>query len=203
MLQNALTATIAFIVTNLDDFAVLILLSLQAPKLWRETIVGQYLGFGILVGMSLPGFWLGQFPLKPWIGILGFVPIALGLRAWLQPEDLAPSSSHPITPTPIHPRSNRPRLFRKSPQIGLVASLTIANGGDNIAVYTSLFSSMRLSTLSLTLILWAIGVLVWCLMARYCAAHPRIQPYLTRYQKGIVPIVLIFLGFSIIATALT
>ncbi len=193
-MQEALTATIAFIATNLDDFAVLILLFLQSPKLWRETIAGQYLGFGILVLLSLPGFWLGQLSLKPWIGLLGLLPIALGIRAALTREneeaDLALNFG----------RSRFPRFL--SPQIGLVAALTIANGGDNVAIYTALFSGMKPAALAVTLMVWILWVALWCAIARYLAGQRRIQTLIAKYQKVLVPIVLISLGLYIIITAL-
>ena len=193
MLQEILTASIAFIVTNVDDFVVLMVLFLQAPNLWRETIAGQYIGFGILVLLSLPGFWLGQLPIKPWIGVLGLIPIALGIRAWLSPD--SDSDSDFSTPP------KRLNFFHGSPQIGLVASLTIANGGDNIAIYTSLFSRLTPVTLALTLFIWSIQILLWCVMARYFARKSRVQKLVKKYGQVIVPIVLISLGFYIIMTA--
>lgn len=196
MLQEILTASIAFIVTNVDDFVVLMLLFLQAPKLWRETIAGQYIGFGVLVVLSLPGFWLGQLPIKPWIGILGLIPIALGMRAWLSPDSDGDSDGDSDFPTP----SKRLKFFHWSPQIGLVASLTIANGGDNIAIYTSLFSRLTPITLALTLFIWSIEILIWCAMARYFARKSRVQTLVKKYGQVIVPIVLISLGFYIIMT---
>lgn len=195
MFQEALTATIAFIATNLDDFAVLTLLFFQTPKRWRETIVGQYLGFAVLVLLSLPGFWLGQLSLKPWIGLLGLLPIALGIRAWLQRDDNNDDDS-------LDPKPSRSRFTQLlSPQIALVASLTIANGGDNIAIYTALFSGMKPQTLILTLLVWSLWILLWCAIARYAAGHKRIQATIAKYQTVLVPIVLITLGFYILATA--
>ncbi len=195
MFQDALTATIAFIVTNLDDFAILTLLFFRTPKLWRETIAGQYLGFGILVLLSLPGFWLGQLALKPWLGLLGLLPIAFGIRTWLtRHQDNLEDS---IDPQPARSR------FTKflSPQISLVASLTIASGGDNIAIYTALFSGMKPHTLSFTLLIWSLLILLWYMIARYAATHKQVQTTIARYQTILVPIVLITLGFYIIITA--
>ncbi len=198
MLQEALTATIAFIATNLDDFAVLTLLFFQSPKRWRATIVGQYLGFYVLVLLSLPGFWLGQLSLKPWIGLLGLLPISLGIRAWLTRNDHDDDDDNTV-----NPKLGRSRLAKLlSPQIALVATLTIANGGDNIAIYTALFSGMKPATLILTLLVWSLLVFLWCAIARYAAAHKRLQTTIARYQTVLVPIVLITLGIYIITTAI-
>ncbi len=196
MLQEALTATIAFIGTNLDDFAVLTLLFFQGPKLWKQTIAGQYLGFAVLVLLSLPGFWLGQLSLKPWIGLLGLLPIALGVRAWLLRHENEDDNA-------VDPKLGRSRFTKfLSPHIALVASLTIANGGDNIAIYTALFSGMKPQTLTITLLVWSLWILLWCAIARYVAGHRRIQTTIARYQTVLVPIVLITLGLYIITTAL-
>jgi cadmium resistance protein CadD (predicted permease) len=194
VLQDILTATIAFVATNLDDFAVLMLLFLQAPKLWRETVAGQYLGFGVLVLLSLPGFWLGQLPLKPWIGLLGLLPIALGIRTWLSRDE----DEENLAPNP-----DRSRFIKiLSPQIALVASLTIANGGDNIAIYTALFSGMKPANLSLTLLVWSLWIFLWCAIARYFAGRRKVQTLIAKYHRILVPIVLITLGLYIITTAL-
>jgi cadmium resistance protein CadD (predicted permease) len=194
VLQDILTATIAFIATNLDDLAILMLLFLQDPKLWRETIVGQYLGFGVLVLLSLPGFWLGQLPLKPWIGLLGLLPIALGIRTWLNRDE----DEEDLIPNPD--RSRFAKIL--SPQIALVASLTIANGGDNIAIYTALFSGMKPTSLSLTLLVWSLWIVLWCAIARYFSRRRRIKTWIANYQHILVPIVLIALGIYVIASAL-
>jgi cadmium resistance protein CadD (predicted permease) len=194
VVQDILTATIAFITTNLDDFAILMLLFLQAPRLWRETIAGQYLGFGVLVVLSLPGFWLGQLPLKPWSGLLGLLPITLGVRTWLNRKE----DEDELIPNPD--RSRFAKIL--SPQITLVASLTIANGGDNIAIYTALFSGMKPGSLSLTLLVWSLWIFLWCAIARYFAGRRKVQTLVSKYQHILVPIILISLGIYVITSAL-
>jgi cadmium resistance protein CadD (predicted permease) len=45
----------------------------------RHIVIGQYLGFTALIIASLPGFFGGLIVPKAWIGILGLVPIAIGV----------------------------------------------------------------------------------------------------------------------------
>jgi len=53
-------------------------------------VIGQYLGFSVLIVASLPGFFGGVFVPKAWIGFLGLLPILIGithLGMWYKSED--------------------------------------------------------------------------------------------------------------------
>jgi cadmium resistance transport/sequestration family protein len=196
LLQTALTSLIAFIATNLDDLVVLVLLFSQAstsgPHRIRppQIILGQYLGFMVLILLSLPGFWGGQMVPKPWIGLLGVVPIGLALRSLLLPNDDNDLTLQAVNlPTP--------HLFL-SPQTYAVAAITIANGGDNIGIYLPLFASQTLPSLALMLGIWLAMVGLWCALAHWLATHPKLVPLVSRYGARVVPIVLIGLGLYIL-----
>ncbi|WRH67664.1 MAG: cadmium resistance transporter [Planktothrix sp. GU0601_MAG3] len=74
------TGTAAFIATNIDDILILTLFFTQVNTLFRrrQIIIGQYLGFTLLLLASLPGFF-GSFLIPPdWIRWLGVVSGDLG-----------------------------------------------------------------------------------------------------------------------------
>jgi cadmium resistance transport/sequestration family protein len=195
LLQTTLTSFIAFIATNLDDLVVLVLLFSQAaassPHWIRppQIILGQYLGFMALILLSLPGFWGGQMVPKPWIGLLGVVPIGLALRSLLIPNDDDPTVQAVNLPT-------QPLLL--SPQTYAVAAITIANGGDNIGIYLPLFASLTLPSLALMLGIWLAMVGLWCALAHWLATHPKLVPLVSRYGTRVVPIGLIGLGLYVL-----
>ncbi|MDJ0551767.1 MAG: cadmium resistance transporter, partial [Microcystis sp. M49637_WE12] len=62
MITAISTAIAAFIATNLDDILILTILFTQVNKLFRRRhiVIGQYLGFILLILASLTGFF-GSF----------------------------------------------------------------------------------------------------------------------------------------------
>ncbi len=189
LLEILTTALITFTATNIDDLVILILLFSQVPNrfLTQHIIWGKYLGFAILVMLSLPGFLGGLLLPKPWIGLLGIVPIAVGIRA-IKTEDQE-SDVQTVT-TPGFPLLNR--------QVASVAAITIANGGDNIGIYVSLFASQTWTELGLTLLVFAGLIAVWCTLAHELVKHPVIGYRITHWGHQLVPPILISLGMFIL-----
>lgn len=83
-------AIAAFCATNVDDFAVLLIFFLKAQVDTTHTfrsvhvVVGQLLGFSCLVAFSLLGLVMGLFIPTRYIGIIGFIPILIGLSKLYQ-----------------------------------------------------------------------------------------------------------------------
>lgn len=73
---------IAFIATNIDDIIVLLLFfsQINADFRRRHIVIGQYLGFTTIVLASLPGFFGGLIVPREWIGLLGLLPITIGVK---------------------------------------------------------------------------------------------------------------------------
>ena len=189
LMQTLITAVVAFAATNLDDIVMLMLLFSQVPARFspRQIVLGQYLGLAVLVGLSLPGFFGGLVLPKPWLGLLGIVPIAIGCNLWLgKASEAAVPGIKPVS------------LPGLSPPLATVAALTVANGGDNIGVYVSLFAGQTWGTLGLTLLTFAGLVGVWCYTAYALVQHPAVGDRLTQYGHYLVPPVLMGLGLFIL-----
>ncbi|KAM3112295.1 cadmium resistance transporter [Phormidesmis sp. 146-33] len=197
ILSSASTGIAAFVATNIDDLLILMLLFAQVNVAFhrRDIYVGQYLGFVAIVLLSLPGFFSGLLISKPVIGLLGFVPIALGIRRLIWSED------HEVQTVNLLDNLNQKRLSNRlvSPQVFSVAAVTLANGGDNIGIYISLFASQNFASLSVILSVFFACVGVWCLVADWLSSHQVIAPILTRYSSVLGTIVLIGLGIYILA----
>jgi cadmium resistance protein CadD (predicted permease) len=136
------TAAMAFAATNLDDSLVLVLWFAQVDRRLRPKHIwmGQYLGFMVLVLASLPGFLGGYFMPRPWLRLLGILPIAIGVSALFKSDDLA------VQQVNLEPLEHSPPFFL-APQTYQVAAVTIANGGDNISIYVPLFANCTLAEL--------------------------------------------------------
>ncbi len=183
---QALTAAIAFTATNVDDLVVLAFLYAQTgPQLRGWHIVsGQYLGFTALVALSLAGY-LGALvvPLA-WIGLLGLVPIAMGVRAFLRRE--APADAPPAAV------AGRQALG--------VAAITFANGGDNIGIYTPLFAASGRDALLVTLAVFFLLLGLWCWMGARLARQPALARAVARHGSRAIPLVLVSLGVYILVS---
>lgn len=186
----------AFIATNLDDIFILLLFFSQVNALFRRhhIVMGQYLGFTTLVLVSLSGFFGGRLFPQTWIGMLGIVPIAIGVSQWLNRKDETLQESSTLEAS----QTNSPFTQFLSPQTYGVATVTIANGGDNLGIYVPLFASCTWSSLVIILSVFFSLVGVWCYAAYRLANLPAIAQMLTRYGSYLVPFVLIALGISIL-----
>ncbi len=192
---------IAFIATNIDDIIILLLFFSQVDVNFRRRhiVVGQYLGFTFLIIASLPGFFGGLVVPRAWIGLLGLLPIAIGIKQLVSREkEIAQvqtvgrfkqtSSSNPIGSF---------LLSVLNPQTYKVAAVTIANGGDNISIYIPLFAGIKPASLAVILGTFFFMVGVWCAIAYLLTRQPTIAHILSRYGKHVVPFVLIGLGLLI------
>jgi len=201
-LIGAITSAIAaFVATNIDDLLLLALFFTQVNGTFgkRHIIVGQYLGFTALILASLPGFFGGLIVPRAFIGLLGLVPIAIGIIQLLKREETI-SQVQAVADNPETPNPTVPSLFGSfvSSQSYSVAAVTIANGGDNIGIYVPLFASSDFARLAVILSLFFILIGVWCYLAYQIACHRSVTPVLTRYGKALVPLVLIGLGIYIL-----
>lgn len=199
--MNWLTKTIiagvtSFAATNIDDMAILMLFFAQLNSTFRprHIIVGQYLGLSALLVASLPGFWGGLILPRVWIGLLGLIPIAIGLSYLLNRER---DASEEIVAEIAQSKDSATSNFL-SPLTYTVAAVTFANGGDNIGIYVPLFASSNIWSLLVIISIFFLLVGVWCYIAYKLTRQLAIAHILTRYVNYLVPFVLIGLGAFIV-----
>lgn len=84
-----LRVVVTFILTNFQDIVILMNFFLHCAKTdsqmkRRHVVLGQYLGYSTLLGLSMVGYFFSYiFPVKLF-GLLGFVIIAFGLNGFYQ-----------------------------------------------------------------------------------------------------------------------
>ncbi len=188
------TGLTAFAATNLDDILVLSLFFSQINTCFRRRhiVIGQYLGFSTLVVASLPSFF-GKFILpEAWIGLLGIVPIMIGIhRLFHQETDEQEDFSTPES-------SSSWWCNFLSPQSYGVAAVTIANGGDNISIYMPMFATHTWDSLLVILAVFFVMVGVWCYTAYLLTQVSAIAALITRYGNPLIPFILVGLGVFIL-----
>lgn len=193
------TGFTAFTATNLDDVLILMLFFSQVNAVFRRQhiVAGQYAGFAALVLASLPGFFGSLVLPRPWIGLLGLLPIAIGISRLVNRG----SEDNDAEPEPQPSQS----LFSHfvSPQTYSVAAVTFANGGDNVGIYVPLFANCTWDSLIVILSVFFSLVGAWCYTAYQLTRLPAIADNLTRYGSLLVPFVLIGLGILILVDSHT
>ncbi|WP_315791182.1 cadmium resistance transporter [Fischerella sp. JS2] len=195
-------AIIAFAATNIDDIIILLLFFSQLDPHFRRrhVFIGQYLGFAAIVLASLPGFFGGLVVSRVWIGLLGILLIAIGIKQLLNKE--TENTEVQNVNTNFEPSTTSKPILNfilsiLSPQTYKVAAVTFANGGDNIGIYIPLFAGNNFASLIVILIVFFVMVGVWCAVAFLLSRQARIAYILSRYGKKTVPFVLIGLGLYI------
>ena len=185
---TALSGVWPFAVTNVDDFVVLTALFVTVGRggpTNRQIVVGQYLGIGALVVVSLVvSIGLTSVPDR-WIGLLGVVPVALGVRGLVRARTVPSNGRAAAAVTGV---------------IGVVA-LTLANGADNISVYIPLFRQAGAGSTSVFVLVFAVLVGVWCISARAVAGQKPLIRMVERVGHWLVPMVYIAIGIRIIVTS--
>lgn len=193
----------AFVATNIDDLCILILFFSQNNLNYRprHIITGQYLGFVVLVTISVLGFFGTTVMPRQWIGFIGLVPVGVGVHRLFVRR--MPTVNTLFTTGHLNIRFGN-RIIAPiisvlySPQTYGVAAITIANGGDNIGIYIPLFSSVNHFQMIVIVIVLFLLVSLWCYVGYKLAHYFAIAKVLDQYGHIIMPFVLIGLGVLII-----
>lgn len=190
MLSQIGQAVGLFTVTNIDDILVIALFFAQVAGRRNGTtvvVVGQYLGFlAILAAAVVGALGAGLLP-ESVLPYLGLLPLLLGLwaarKAWRERHDEDDEDTGSGTG-----------------DIGIltVATVTLANGGDNIGVYVPVFATARIGGMVVSVVVFLVLVAVWCLAGRFLATRPPVARALARWGHIILPVVLIGIGLLIL-----
>lgn len=196
LLTSIITGVVAFSATNIDDIVILLLFFAQVDDNFRpwQIVIGQYLGFTILVILSLPGLFSGLILPGNLIGLLGLIPIAMGISILVNQET---DSLAEFTPEVTLSTTSKNQVFL-NPKIYTVALVTIANGSDNISIYIPLFFSTNLYSFLVIIALFFMLLAVWCYAAYKLTHQQKIAEVLTSYGNYLVPFVLMGLGAVIV-----
>jgi cadmium resistance protein CadD (predicted permease) len=179
-------AAVVFAGTDVDDLAILVVLFLAARSTGRprpgQIVAGQYLGVAALLAVSAVAA-LGLLVIPDeWVGLLGLIPIGLGCYELFARDD----------------HDDAPGRARGTVSVAFV---TVANGADNLAVYTPLLRTYGLGDSLILIAVFAVMVGVWCALAAALGGHPRVVSLMERYGERVVPVVFIAVGVLIIATS--
>ena len=78
----------AFVSTNIDDLFILMVFFASPRFRSYQIVLGQYIGIGSLMGVSLVGSLIALVLPRYLIGLIGLFPIAVGIKELLEPHKL-------------------------------------------------------------------------------------------------------------------
>jgi cadmium resistance protein CadD (predicted permease) len=189
----------AFVSTNIDDL--LILMAFFATPRFPpfQIVLGQYIGMGSLIAVSLLGLLIALVVPRNLIGLIGLFPIAIGIKELLE----------------LHKKSNdydnkdneeeqlAKQHLQRSKKLAYLPFLTVAavtfSGGEEIGIYTSLFAinneiSQIIMLVSVVMVLTGF----WCGLANYFVNHSFLADRFRHIASRLLPFVLIGLGIYIL-----
>ncbi|MCK6128312.1 CadD family cadmium resistance transporter [Streptococcus intermedius] len=190
MIQNVVTSIILYSGTAVD--LLIILMLFFAKRKSRKDIIniylGQFLGSVSLILLSLLfAFVLNYIPSKEILGLLGLIPIFLGLKVLL----LGDSDGEAIAKDGLR-KDNKNLIF-------LVAMITFAScGADNIGVFVPYFITLNLANLIVALLTFLVMIYLLVFSAQKLAQVPSVGETLEKYSRWFITVVYLGLGMYIL-----
>ena len=190
MIHNVVTSIILYSGTAVD--LLIILMLFFAKRKSRKDIIniylGQFLGSVSLILLSLLfAFVLDYIPSKEILGLLGLIPIFLGLKVLL----LGDSDGEAIAKDGLR-KDNKNLIF-------LVAMITFAScGADNIGVFVPYFTTLNLANLIVTLLTFLVMIYLLVFSAQKLAQVPSVGETLEKYSRWFIAVVYLGLGMYIL-----
>ena len=190
MIQNIVTSIILYSGTAVD--LLIILMLFFAKRKSRKDIIniylGQFLGSVSLILLSLLfAFVLNYIPSKEILGLLGLIPIFLGLKVLL----LGDSDGEAIAKDGLR-KDNKNLIF-------LVAMITFAScGADNIGVFVPYFITLNLTNLIVALLTFLVMIYLLVFSAQKLAQVPSVGETLEKYSRWFIAVVYLGLGMYIL-----
>ena len=191
MIQTIVTAAVLYIATALDLLVILLMFFARAKtrKEYRDIYIGQYVGSVTLIVVSLFfAFVLNYVPEKWILGLLGLIPIYLGIKVAIYGDSDGEERA-------------KKELNEKglSKLVGTIAIITIAScGADNIGVFVPYFVTLSVTNLLITLFVFLILIFVLVFTAQKLANIPGVGEIVEKFGRWIMAVIYIALGLFII-----
>jgi cadmium resistance protein CadD (predicted permease) len=198
----------AFVSTNIDDLLILMAF-FATPKFSPfQIVLGQYIGMGSLIVVSLLGLLIALVVPRNLIGLIGLFPIAIGIKELLELHKKSndDNNNKDNEEEEEEEKELAKRDLQRSKKIAYVPFLTVAavtfSGGEEIGIYTSLFATNN-EVIHIITLVSVVMVLTgfWCGLANYFVNHSFLADRFRHIAVRLLPFVLIGLGIYILAEA--
>ena len=191
MLGTIIAGVVTYWSTAIDLLIILMLFfaKVKDKKGVRDIYIGQFLGSGLLILVSL--FFaviLHYVPDKRLLGFLGIIPVFLGIKALI----LGDSDGEKMANEKLKD-TNQNNLIKT-----LIFITIVSCGADNVGLFVPYFISLALPKLLITLIVFLIMIFLLVFIAQKSVSIPTVGTVLEKYSRGFIGIVYIFIGGSVL-----
>ena len=191
MLGTIIAGVVTYWSTAIDLLIILMLFfaKVKDKKGVRDIYIGQFLGSGLLILVSL--FFaviLHYVPDKRLLGFLGIIPVFLGIKALI----LGDSDGEKMANEKLKD-TNQNNLIKT-----LIFITIVSCGADNVGLFVPYFISLALPNLLITLIVFLIMIFLLVFIAQKSVSIPTVGTVLEKYSRWFIGIVYIFIGGSVL-----
>jgi cadmium resistance protein CadD (predicted permease) len=179
----------AFIGTNLDNLILLVALHTRYRRQSRIVTIGYFSGMLVIGAISVAIGAGGNFIPIESLGMLGVVPIALGIMALaqlFQTEQAKKNSS-------ISSQASRKTIFFS------VMATQLSNGADSIITFSVFIADSTVASDYLIVLTFLTMICVFAWLAYYALKHHKLSEVLDRYGRYVTPFILILVGVYILS----
>ena len=191
----------AFVSTNIDDLLILMAF-LATPRFpFFQIVLGQYIGIGLLIAVSLLGSLIALIVPRNLLGLIGLFPIAIGIKELV--ELYNKSNNDREEREEKEDKLAKQSLKRSKKIVAYLPFLTVAavtfSGSEEIGIYTSLFAT-NYEVSQIIILVSVVMVLTgfWCGLANYFVNHSFLAERFRHIAARLLPFVLIGLGINIL-----
>ena len=191
MLGTIIAGVVTYWSTAIDLLIILMLFfaKVKDKKGVRDIYIGQFLGSGLLILVSL--FFaviLHYVPDKRLLGFLGIIPVFLGIKALI----LGDSDGEKMANEKLKD-TNQNNLIKT-----LIFITIVSCGADNVGLFVPYFISLALPKLLITLVVFLIMIFLLVFIAQKSVSSPIVGTVLEKYSRWFIGIVYIFIGGSVL-----
>lgn len=193
-------AVAAFVGTNVDNGVVTTAMVAAAPLERAHRIAaGQVVGFcSVVVVAAAAALLLFEFSAAA-VGLLGFVPLAIGVHGLFGLRHRLPGRAAQAGSPRTGRRPATDRAVGRS--FTAAALVTIAAGGDNLAVYIPLFHEGGVANLLAIATVFVAGEVALTMLILTAGRHPQARETMTRLGAVAVPLLLCAVGILVLLSA--
>jgi cadmium resistance protein CadD (predicted permease) len=178
ILGVVVVATLAFLGTMFDNFfAFAAQLVVTDHRRFRRVSIAQALGVATLLGIAgAIGSVLAAIPVR-WVGLLCVAPFAFAIHAW----------RHRVAPREQYKRGSVTTF-----------AMTLALGGDNLAVWIPLLRANGVSHALVTAAVFGVLEVLFLVSAQRLALHPSVVAWGRAHAPDVLPFVYLALGVLVL-----
>ena len=185
MVATVLLAVGLYATTNLDNFVVLVAFYSDRSYQPAQVTAGALLGLAAIVGVSAGGAAAASTAPRAYVGLLGFVPLTLGIVKLVALARDRPRAEQAVAGVMRH-RSL------------VVGAVMVGSGGDNIAAYVPVFAVRSFGDGAVIVAVFIVAAVLWCAGAAAIARRASTGRAMERVGRVVIPLVYVGLGISIL-----